>query len=210
MSETTEAPREIILEARNDGQNLQLLQRVFQTSRIKVETVSSDPIRIKLPATTRAVSVLLLLLEELKPEGNIILDNGSTYSIDDEGLSKLRRIAIRSLSAETPDKTHSPTRSHGPLAATSSHVTEEIRDDGRSDSEMRRDLELQGFKSSEVTVMTMMFALLIGVVAAFVTILTFVGKLEQLYADLIFGVAVVGAISVIHRYAGAFKESKST
>ena len=209
MSES-EAPREIILEARNDGQNLQLLQRVFQSSRIKVETVSSDPIRIKLPATTRAVSVLLLLLEELKPEGSIILDSGSTYNIDEEGISKLRRIAIRSLSTEAADKTQTASRSRPMQVASAPLVEQDVRGDVQTDFEMRRPAELQGFRSNEVTVMTMMFALLIGVVAAFVTILAFVGKMEQLYADFIFAVSVVGAISVMHRYAGAFKQSKSS
>ncbi|MDH2900308.1 MAG: hypothetical protein PXY39_05005 [archaeon] len=209
MSES-EAPREIVLEARNDGQNLQLLQRVFQSSRIKVETVSSDPIRIKLPATTRAVSVLLLLLEELKPEGSIILDGGSTYNIDEEGISKLRRIAIRSLSTETAEKTQTASRSHPVQVGSAPLVAQDVRGDVQTEFEMRRPSELQGFRSNEVTVMTMMFALLIGVVAAFVTILAFVGKMDQLYSDFIFGVAVVGAISVMHRYAGAFKQSKSS
>jgi hypothetical protein len=208
MSES-EAPREIILEARNDGQNLQLLQRVFQSSRIKVETVSSDPIRIKLPATTRAVSVLLLLLEELKPEGNIILDGGNTYNIDDEGISKLRRIAIRSLSTETTDRALTTKTYDVPHVSSPPVATAEIHTDMQADSEVRRIPQTSGFRSNEVTVMTMMFALLIGVVAAFVTVLAFVGKMEQLYADFIFGVAVVGAISIVHRYAGAFKQSKS-
>jgi hypothetical protein len=208
MSEL-EAPREIVLEARNDGQNLQLLQRVFQGSRIKAETLSSDPIRIKLPATTRAVSVLLLLLEELKPEGSIILDSGNSYNIDEEGISKLRRIAIRSLSTEAADKAQSVQRSQSAQVSSPALPSQDVPIDIQSETGIRPISQSQGFKSNEVAVMTMMFALLIGVVAAFVTILAFVGKLEQLYSDFIFAAAVIGAISVIHRYAGAFRQSTS-
>jgi hypothetical protein len=214
MSES-EAPREIILEARSTGQNLQLLQRVFQSSRIRAETLSRDPIRIKLPATTRAVSVLLLLLEELKPEGSIMLDGGGTYNIDEEGMSKLRRIAIRSLSTEAPEKPLTAV-THDVSQAPNTTITtaQQVRRDLQTESQSRRPLvqeeqQTGGFKSNEVTVMTMMFALLIGVVAAFVTILAFVGKMEQLYTDFIFAVAALGAISIVHRYAGAFKQSKS-
>jgi hypothetical protein len=209
MSET-EAPRQIILEARNDGQNLQLLQRVFQSSKIKVETVSTDPIRIKLPATTRAVSVLLLLLEELKPDGSIILDGDNSYDIDDEGLSKLRRIAIRSLSSQAPEKTPSISRPQPSQTASQSIGIEDTHGEVRTDLDIHKSSELQGFKSNEVTGVTNMFILLIGIVASFVAILTFVGKLEQIYAALILVIVVVGAISVMHRYAGAFKQGKSS
>jgi hypothetical protein len=201
-------PGEIILEARNDGQNLQVLQRVFQSSKIKFETMSKDPIRIKLPATTRAVSVLLLLLDELKPEGNIILDNGISYNIDEDGISKLRRLAIRSLSTEPSEKSIlTPKQASQSVALP---VTLDPQRDAAIDSEKARVSDARGFKSNEVTAMTMMFALLIGVVAAFVTLLAFLGKMEQLYTDVILGVAILGAISVVHRYAGAFKMSKSS
>ena len=204
-----EAPREIILEARNDGQNLQLLERVFQSSKIKAETVSKDPIKIKLPATTRAVSVLLLLLEELKPEGNIVLGNGRIYNIDEEGISKLRRIAIRSLSTEVADQVQ-PGKSQPREFVNQPVVTEKnYRADIQKESEIPQAFQSQGFKSNEITTMTMTFALLMGVIASFVAILAFAGKMEQLYADFIFGVALIGAISVIHRYAGAFKQSRS-
>jgi hypothetical protein len=210
MSES-EAPREIILEARNDGQNLQLLQRVFQSSRIKAETLSQDPIRIKLPATTRAVSVLLLLLEELRPQGSIILEGGGAYNIDDEGLSKLRRIAIRSLSTEPPERILNAVRPQVAQVPSPTLGDQQMRSDIQRETEIRHISENnEGFKSNEVTVMTMMFALLIAVVAAFVTLLAFVGKMEQLYTDFIFAVAALGAISIVHRYAAAFKHSKST
>jgi hypothetical protein len=200
-------PREIILEVRNDGQNLQVLERVFRSSKIKFETLSRDPIRIKLPATTRAVSVLHLLLDELKPEGTIILDRESPYKIDEEGISKLRRIAIRSLSTETSDKAMLTPK---PQASQIASQREETQADISINSEVAPVSSGEGFKSNEVTTMTLSFALLIGVVAAFVALLAFFGKVEQLYATVILGVALVGAISVIHRYAGAFKKSKSS
>jgi hypothetical protein len=203
----TEAPREIVLEARNDGQTLELLQRVFQSSRIKTETVSSNPIRIKIPATTKAVSVLLLLLDELKPEGNIIMDNGSSYSIDEEGLSKLRRIAIKSLSTEQEIPRPRPE-----AVATTTTTTTKPLPSVDSQTDLRRPLPKpapQVFRSTDVSLLTMIFALLIGVVATFVTLLSILGKIDGLYTVVILGACVIGAFSVMHRYAGAFKENRS-
>jgi hypothetical protein len=204
-----ESPREIILEARNDGQNLELLQRVFQSSRIKAETVSRDPIRIKIPATTRAVSVLLLLLDELKPAGNIILDNGSSYSIDEEGLSKLRRIAIKSLSNEVPEKDVASSKSR-PASALRSNSSEEMKIDVQSNPGLIANDLAHGFKSSEISLLTMVFSLLIGIVATFVTLLAFLGKIGELYSVVILGTCVIGAFSLMHRYVSAFKESSKS
>ncbi len=202
----TEAPREIVLEARNDGQTLELLQRVFQSSRIKTETVSSNPIRIKIPATTKAVSVLLLLLDELKPEGNIIMDNGSSYSIDEEGLSKLRRIAIKSLSTEQEIP-----RPRVEAVATTTTTTTKPLPSVDSQTDLQRAVPKpapQVYRSTDVSLLTMIFALLIGVVATFVTLLSILGKIDGLYTVVILGACVIGAFSVMHRYAGAFKESR--
>ncbi len=201
----TETPREIVLEARNDGQNLDLLQRVFQSSKIKAETVSSDPIKIKIPATTRAVSVLLLLLDELKPEGNVILDNGNSYGIDKEGLSKLRRIAIKSLSDEVPEKNLASARPR--QAAMRVPV-----DSNQPRSEARPEpvvIGSRGFKSNEISLLTMMFSVLIGVVATFVTLLAILGKIGEIYSVFILGACVIGVFSIMHRYVASFKESRS-
>ncbi len=199
-------PREIMLEVRKDGQNLGLIEKALQNSRIRFEIVSNDPIRIKLPATTRAVSVLLLLLNELKPVGSIILDNGSTYGIDEEGLCKLRRIAIRSLSNGAPVKevVEIKPQKTEPIPEAVSTVKESNSTLPQNPSVVET-AESHGFKSSQVSSLTMMFALLIGVAATFETVLAILGKIGGAYSIFILGACIIGTFSVMHRYASAFK-----
>lgn len=216
MTETRpEAPREIILEARRDGESLETLQRVFSSSKIKIETVSNDPIRIRLPATTRAMEVLLLLLEELRPEGNITLDNGRTYAINDDGLSKLRRLVVRSLSKSdtsnrlvlTPDTVMPKSRSFN-----AAPIQERIESneplplpsaDGRSTSAR------SGFRSKQVALITVTFLAVVGISIGATTLLALADKISESFVIFILGAAVIGAFSVIHRYASGFKESIS-
>lgn len=224
-----EAPREILLETKSDGRSLQVLQKVFESSKIRAETVSSDPIRVKLPATTRAVTVLLMLLEELKPEGSIIFDDGSAYSID-EGLSKLRRLAIRSLSSveETEEEEKAPNlvREFAPEPSVvptplpeTSKLPPSVEEHVERRSEFIRPLEhsprpypqeaLRGFKSRDIALLTLAFLALISIAIGSATTLALAGRIGEVSIVLLLVICIVGALSIIHRYASAFKQGLS-
>lgn len=213
-----EAPRQIVLEARVDEQNLVLIEKVFQNSRIKTEMISKeDPIRLRIPATTRAVGLLLILLEELAPKGKIILDDGSTFDIDEEGLSKLRRLAIRSLS-NVPQQTSPLQKPRSSAVAASSYaaptpkeVQEQEEEEESENIEARTRVRArEGSESNRtVAIMTLAFLVIVGIVIGSATWLAISGRIGEISSDFILGACIVGTFSVIHRYASGLKSGRA-
>lgn len=212
-----EAPRQIVLEARVDEQNLVLIEKVFQNSRIKTEMISKeDPIRLRIPATTRAVGLLLILLEELAPKGKIILDDGSTFDIDEEGLSKLRRLAIRSLS-NVPQQTSPLQKPRSSAVAASSYAAPTPKEVQEQEEEESENIEVrtrvrarEGSESNRtVAIMTLAFLVIVGIVIGSATWLAISGRIGEISSDFILGACIVGTFSVIHRYASGLKSGRA-
>jgi hypothetical protein len=207
-----EDPRQILLEVRVDEPNLDLIEKAFQNSKIRTETLSKEnPIRIRIPATTRAVGLLLILLEELAPKGKIILDDGSTLDIDQEGLSKLRRLAIRSLSntSQIQAPTPRPRTDTTALQEQRKITSVETPLDNRSRLTEREQVEHVGFRSDQITIMTFSFLVIVGIAIGSATWLAIAGKIGELSSDFILGACIIGVFSVVHRYATALRNSRA-
>jgi PPE-repeat protein len=220
---SAEDPRQIVLEVKVDDPNLDLIERAFQNSKIKAETLSKEnPIRIRIPATTRAVGLLLILLEELAPKGKIILDDGNTLDIDEDGLSKLRRLAIKSLSTTTtsasqvqqtlPPPTKPPPTSQLPNLQRETQSQEEEENQVKKSSTPSQFTENEPIiKSStnQLGMMTFAFLVIVGISIGSATWLAISGRIGELSSDFILGACIIGAFSVIHRYASALRNTRA-
>lgn len=165
------------------------------------------------------MEVLLLLLEELRPEGNITLDNGRTYTIDDDGLAKLRRLVVRSLSkGDVPGRLQvGPGISNvlprsTPLGQLPSYETRVPSTPPPANMNVSPPAQPStsaqaGFHSRQIALITVTFLAVVGIAIMAATWLAVVGKISDLFVIFILGAAVIGAFSVIHRYASAFKQS---
>ncbi len=218
---SAEDPRQIVLEVKVDDPNLDLIERAFQNSKIKAETLSKEnPIRIRIPATTRAVGLLLILLEELAPKGKIILDDGNTLDIDEDGLSKLRRLAIKSLSTTTSESSQVQTLSPPRLPNTTSkapNIQREKRSQGEGEEvEVKKsstpsqsnETVNKSTTTNQLGLMTFAFLVIVGIAIGSATWLAISGRIGELSSDFILGACIIGAFSVIHRYASALKNGQ--
>lgn len=211
------------------GENYDLILKTLQNSKIKFEITSSkDPLRIKLPATAKSASILILLLEELRPGGSsVILDNGKTYRVDDDGLQKLRRLVVRSLTSSNVLDQQSEVAPTSVAAAAA--IIEEARhystptkiaskegstiniQDGKvnDEAEISQVRSTFGFRSQEIALLTITFLAVVAITIGATTWLGLSGKLGQIFVAFILGASVIGVFSLIHRYVDTFRHSVS-
>jgi hypothetical protein len=188
--------REIIFEASTTAtQNMLYVQDVLLRSNVKCELISLTPGRLRMPATTRSLTILLTLLEEGKPEGTLTLDGGLRFNVDEEGLSRLRRIVIRTLEKAADERNYFSK----PFIGTRPSSTQSNESFFGSRKKSTR------FDSNFILVLTTCLIAFVAILIGFGVLLGFEGKIGQFSLASIFGISVVGVFSLMLRYVSSFK-----
>lgn len=200
------APSQILIEVKTDEKTCDFIQRALSNSAIQFQMESKEPLKIRLPATTNALSILVAIFEEKKSlvQGQIILPDGLSYEIGEKGLRELKVVLIQALARpQRPQDTTPQPTTHWIVDL----LREGLKDPGATSklvrelsSAFRGDPQTLITETKQVTNVTLAILLLLGGVIAATSILAGLGRISGDATGFIFGAILGSAFTFLQRY----------
>lgn len=197
---------QILAEIRTDNEISEFIQLAFANSGIPFQIESSQPLRLRLPSTIAALSVLIAVVEEKRTmiQGQVVMPDGLVYEITEKGITELKSVLATALAKP---KTSQET----PSQPTSNWIVDLLREalrDPDATSKLVRELSsaIKGSPETlvteirQVTRVTIAILIILGAVVTATALLAGFGRISGDATGFIFGTILGSAFTFLQRY----------
>lgn len=197
---------EILIDVKTDEETSGFIQQALVNCRVPFRMVSKDPLKIRLPATINALSLIVTILDEKKSliEGQVSLPDGRSYEVEEKGIQELKSELMQFLEQPQPVQQMDV----APTTHWFVDILRELLKDSEATSKLVREISsaIRGdpqalmAETKQVTNVTLaILIILCGVIVA-TSILAGLGRMSGDATGFIFGTILGSAFTFLQRY----------